>query len=154
MELIKTDQLSKVQKQQILKIWNNEYPARLNYNSLEEFEDYLSKLTDQKHLLIVDKDQNVFGWYFHFMRDDERWFAIILDSKIQNQGYGTMLLNEGKTLSSELNGWVMDQNDLKKNGEVYSSPLPFYLKNGFELLADIRLEIDKMSAVKIRWTQP
>jgi hypothetical protein len=51
----------------------------------------------------------------------------------------------------ELNGWVIDHSkDKKKNGELYHSPLNFYLKNGFIELTK-RLELDKISAVKIKW---
>ncbi len=151
MKIINVEVLSKQQKSQILAIWNNEYPKRLNYQTLADFEAYLQKLEDQHHILVIDESEKVWGWYFHFMRDGERWFAIILDSKLQGQGFGTHILNLAKFIEPTFNGWVMDKNDLKQNGEVYKSPLEFYLKNGFKLLPDVRLEIPQMSAVKIRW---
>jgi hypothetical protein len=52
-----------------------------------------------------------------------------------------------------LNGWVIDHNnDRKKNGLIYVSPLKFYEKCGFEIQNYMRLELDKISAVKIKWT--
>ena len=152
MELIRTTELSKVWKAEILELWNKEYPEKLIYKSLLDFENYLEILTNQSHILMIDENQNIKGWYFDFIRDGEKWFAILLDSKIQGQGFGTQLLNLAKEGASELNAWVIDHdNDLKQNGEFYKSPLPFYLKNGFEKLSGIRLELDKLSAVKIRW---
>ncbi|MFT4741942.1 MAG: hypothetical protein ACI9L9_002739, partial [Marivirga sp.] len=50
------------------------------------------------------------------------------------------------------NGWVIDHsNERKSNGRLYISPLNFYLKNGFKKLSRNRLELDKISAVKIKW---
>ncbi|MCB0473527.1 MAG: hypothetical protein KDC56_10755, partial [Flavobacteriaceae bacterium] len=57
-----------------------------------------------------------------------------------------------KEKETELNGWVIDHdNDYKINGELYKSPLNFYLKNGFQKSSDRRLELEKISAVKIKW---
>ena len=71
---------------------------------------------------------------------------------MSGKGFGTQLLNLGKEKESVLNGWVIDHDkDKKRNGENYISPLNFYLKNGFEVFPDNRLELEKLSAVKIRW---
>ena len=152
MQFIKTSKLSKSQKQEICDLWNNEYPEKLNYRNLADFENYLKNLSKQSHIIMVDKDQNIKGWYFDFIRENEKWFAIILDSKFQGKGLGIKILNLAKEKESELNGWVIDHsNDKKQNGEIYESPLSFYLKNGFELLMKNRLEHEKISAVKIKW---
>ncbi len=152
MQFIKTLKLSKSQKQEICDLWNNEYPEKLNYRNLADFENYLKNLSIQSHIIMVDKDQNIKGWYFDFIRENEKWFAIILDSKFQGKGLGKKMLNLVKEKESELNGWVIDHsNDKKQNGEIYESPLSFYLKNGFEILVKNRLEHEKISAVKIKW---
>ena len=152
MQFIKTLKLSKSQKQEICDLWNNEYPEKLNYRNLADFENYLKNLSIQSHIIMVDKDQNIKGWYFDFIRENEKWFAIILDSKFQGKGLGKKMLNLVKEKESELNGWVIDHsNDKKQNGEIYESPLSFYLKNGFEILVKNRLENEKISAVKIKW---
>ena len=133
-------------------MWNNEYPEKLNYRNLTDFEDYLKHLTQQSHIIMVDENQNVKGWYFDFIRENEKWFALILDAKLQGKGLGRKMLNLAKEKESELSGWVIDgSNDKKQNGEFYESPLSFYLKNGFELLVKNRLENEKISAVKIKW---
>ena len=152
MQFIKTLKLSKSQKQEICDLWNNEYPEKLNYRNLADFENYLKNLSIQSHIIMVDKDQNIKGWYFDFIRENEKWFAIILDSKFQGKGLGKKMLNLVKEKESELNGWVIDHsNDKKQNGEIYESPLSFYLKNGFEILMKNRLENEKIYAVKIKW---
>ena len=152
MQFIKTSKLSKSQKQEICDLWNNEYPEKLNYRNLADFENYLKNLSKQSHIIMVNKDQNIKGWYFDFIRENEKWFAIILDSKFQGKGLGIKMLNLAKEKESELTGWVIDHsNDKKQNGEIYESPLSFYLKNGFELLIKNRLEHEKISAVKIKW---
>jgi len=133
-------------------MWNNEYPEKLNYRNLTDFEDYLKHLTQQSHIIMVDENQNIKGWYFDFIRENEKWFALILDAKLQGKGLGRKMLNLAKEKESELSGWVIDgSNDKKQNGEFYESPLSFYLKNGFELLVKNRLENEKISAVKIKW---
>jgi len=154
MEFIKTFELSKSQKLDILELWNNEYPKKLGHNNTAEFDKYLDTLSEKSYILLLDTSQKVIGWYVDFKRDDEKWFAVILDSKQQGKGYGTKLLNMAKEKEIVLNGWVIDHNnDKKRNGEIYKSPLNFYLKNGFELINNQRLELDKISAVKITWTK-
>lgn len=67
---------------------------------------------------------------------------------------GTELLNTRKQNNSILNAWGIDHDtDLKLNGTIYKSPLPFYLKNEFEVLSTTRLDTDKIKAVKIKWTK-
>ncbi len=152
MEFIKLIELSKTDKKEILNLWNTEYPEKLNYQTLSEFENYLENLTEQSHILMKSENQSIKGWYFDFIRENEKWYAIILDSKFHGKGLGTKILNLAKEKESELNGWVIDNyNDRKKNGELYKSPLDFYLKNGFEKLDQERLELEKLSAVKIKW---
>ncbi|WP_324720375.1 N-acetyltransferase [Salinimicrobium sp. HB62] len=154
MELINRSSLSKADKKEIFHLWNNEYPEKLSYKSLPDFEVYLQNLTGQSHILLKDENQNIKGWYFDFMRDNQKWFALILDSKLHGKGWGTKMLSLAKDKEKELNGWVIDHNaDKKKNGERYLSPLIFYLKNGFRKLDEQRLELNKISAVKINWTK-
>ncbi|MDG2448671.1 MAG: GNAT family N-acetyltransferase [Saprospiraceae bacterium] len=152
MEFVITIELSKIWKVEILSLWNNEYPIQLNYNTLSDFESFLKPLTDQSHIVVVDDNQRIQGWYFDFIRDNARWFIIILDSNVHGQGLGTQLLNKAKEKKSQLNGWVIDHSDDKKrNGQFYQSPLNFYMKNGFKLLSDNRIENETISAVHIEW---
>lgn len=154
LEFKKTNQLSEDQKLQIYKLWNNEFTAKISYKDISEFEAYLDKLVDQHHVLVLDEYEKVLGWFFDFIRDEERWFAIIIDSSLHGKGVGSKILDLAKSSNKELNAWVNDNNtDLKRNGEIYVSPLQFYIKNGFEVLTDIRIETDILSAVKIKWSK-
>lgn len=152
MEFVEYSVLPDFIKIEIFNLWNNEYPVKLVHESIEEFDAYFEKLSEKSHIILIDQNRKIRGWYFDFYRENEKWFAIILDSKIHGKGYGTKLLNIVKQKENELNGWVIDHNkDQKRNGEFYNSPLDFYLKNGFERISKDRLESDKISAVKIRW---
>ena len=152
MVFIQVSKLSEQQKQEVYKLWNSEYPKNLQHQSITAFDTYLNNLTAQSHILIVSEKQQIIAWYFDFMREDERWFAIIIDSKSQGSGIGTKILDFAKKRTDELAGWVIDHNnDKMHNGETYASPLGFYLKNGFKLIPSTRLELEKISAVKIKW---
>ncbi len=154
MKLVLRSTLSISERRDVFELWNNEYPEKLQYKTTSEFDKYLDDLTEQSHILLIDELQKVRGWYFDFCRDNERWFAIILDSKIQGKGEGTKILKHAKEKEDCLSGWVIDHNrDKKANGEMYTSPLTFYLKNGFEQLPEVRLELGKLSAVKITWNK-
>ncbi|AUC15508.1 GNAT family N-acetyltransferase [Tenacibaculum sp. SZ-18] len=152
MEFIQRTALLEPEKLEVFDLWNNEYPDKLSFNSIKEFDAYLNELNEQSHLLLINQERKVKGWYFDFKRDNEKWFAIILDSKLHGKGFGTKILELAKQKENELNGWVIDHNkNKKKNGELYISPLNFYLKNGFRKLTANRLELDKISAVKVKW---
>ena len=82
----------------------------------------------------------------------KKWFAIILSEKIKGKGFGRKMLDVLKQNETVLNGWVIEHNnDQKIIGKYYLSPLQFYGKCGFEILTTERLELDKISAVKIKW---
>jgi len=150
--IIQTQVLTLEQKESLFELWNAEYPERISYKDLSEFENYLDGLLNAKHYLLVDDLEQLLGWAFTFVREDEDWFGIIIDSKIKGKRFGTILLNELKIDNTILNGWVVDhQKDFKQNKEPYLSPLEFYAKNGFIVNESIRMENDIISAVKIRW---
>lgn len=152
MKILELNILKSRFKEAVYDLWNKEYPQNLAYFQLSDFDNYLAKLEDQSHLLLVDEQGLIKGWYFDFIRENEPWFAMILDSKIQGKGWGTQLLNLAKENADTLNGWVIDHDrDLKVDGSVYKSPLAFYKKNGFDLIASERLELENISAVKIKW---
>ncbi len=147
-----SNQLSDSEKAAILILWNNEYPAQISYSGIEDFEAFLGNHENFRHFLLKDDDENIKGWLATFRRGGERWFSIIVDSRDQKKGYGTMLLNKVKESENELNGWVVDGvGNLKLDGGEYFSPIEFYKKNGFEILYGERLESENLSAVKIKW---
>jgi hypothetical protein len=152
MEIIKKEFLSLQDKEVLLQLWNNEYPEKLNYQTIDEFDVYLDALTEKQHYFLINDEGKTKGWAFTFLRDGEDWFAIILDKEIQGTGKGSLLMNELKKNKDNLNGWVIDhENDMKQNKEFYKSPLLFYVKNGFTICDETRIENQKMSGVKINW---
>ncbi len=143
--------LTDEQKQVILTLWNNEYPASISYSGSGELDNFLDK-KNFRHFLLTDENGNIKGWLATFDRNNERWFSIIVDSREQKKGFGKMLLDKARESEQELNGWVVDSaGNLKLDGSEYFSPLEFYKKIGFEILDGERLENGKISAVKIKW---
>ena len=150
--LTKTSELSSRAKEQLLALWNTEYPEKLAYTQ-EGFEGYLQALSNATHWLLADEQGMLCGWTFSFDREQERWFAILLAEAAQGQGLGRVMLDALKQTESTLNGWVIDHgNDRRRNGQPYRSPMGFYKKCGFTVLHGTRLELEKLSAVKISWT--
>lgn len=152
MKIIEKEILSLEEKEILRDLWNNEYPAKLNLKTVEDFELYLNGISNTKHYLLFDDANKINGWAFTFLRDGEDWFAIILNHRIQGKGNGSLLINELKKNKNSLNGWVIDHEDeVKQNKEMYKSPLVFYIKNDFTVFSETRIENEKMSAVKINW---
>ena len=152
MKIIKTQFLTSEQKQVLFELWNSEYPSKICYSDISQFENYLNELFNKRHYLLIDDDKQILGWGFTFVREDENWFCIILNSKIHRKGFGTILLEELKKNSSCLVGWVIDhQMEIKQNGEAYFTPIQFYIKNSFVLDVNVRLENEIISAAKIKW---
>jgi GNAT superfamily N-acetyltransferase len=145
-------ELNSLQKSQLILLWNNEYPANIRLQSNEAFDKYLSSLKDKQHILATTTKNEIIAWYVDFLRENERWFAMIIDSKYQRRGIGSKLIRKAKTKNLELNGWVVDSNKyLKANGQLYKSPLAFYNQNGFITLETQRFETEILSTVKITW---
>lgn len=151
MKIVKAMSLDPIQKKRIMNIWNNEYPKLLSHETLFDFENFLTKLENTEHYL-AEIDNEIVGWIVTFQRNEENWFVILVDSKKQGKGIGTELLSIAKYNCIDLNGWAIDLDDYKKsNGQAYHSPIGFYQKMGFEV-TDERLDDEKLSAVKIKWT--
>lgn len=152
MTLLETDTLDAAQLEAILKLWNAEYPQRLGLASVTELEHYFTALKDQKHFLLT-RNGVIQAWAFSFSRDSETWFAVIVDGACQGKGIGQQLIRRLQAGNPRLNGWVIDADtEPKADGTTYRSPLSFYLRYGFRSIPEVRLETDKLSAVKIMWT--
>ena len=152
MKIIKLNSLNEFQFQELFKIWNAEYPEILNYKNLEDFKVYLHNLIQPNHYLVINQEDQIFGWYFDFERENQRWFGIILSSKLHGRGLGRRLLEIGKKTQKELCGWVINEEKyLKSDGSLYKSPLGFYQKNGFGIDDRVALETEKFKAIKISW---
>lgn len=154
MEIYEVRELLPSHKEAIFDLWNSEYPKELIFTDLYAFESYLAGLVQKKHYLVLDQAGKLLGWMFIFEREHETWFAMILSKEIQGKGLGAALLNRAQKAVTRLNAWVIDHASCRKqNGKPYRSPLGFYLKNGFTLCPQQRLETEKISAVKLCWNQ-
>ncbi len=152
MEFLETQNLSEKQKLEIIKLWNSEYPRALNHNNVAEFDKYLNSLSNKHHILLLDETGNLKGWLIYFVRDYEQCFAMLLDASLQGLGWGSKFLNLAKERNSELNGWVIDNdNEPKLNGKNYKSPIGFYYKNRFEIHKDIQLKKKNINGIKVIW---
>ena len=148
MQIIKTKILSTNQSTQINQLWNNEYPVKLK----DRFPILLDGIENYNHYIIEDAKQSIIAWAVYFTKENETRFSIIVDSKHKETGLGSLLIKELKTENKLLFGWVIDHNnDDKINGEKYETPMQFYLKHGFKILNDVRIESEIIRAVKIKW---
>ncbi|GJM60740.1 GNAT family N-acetyltransferase [Persicobacter diffluens] len=151
MEFIDKKALNSSEKKALFRLWNREYPSNLAYEKESGLEQYLDSLGQAHHCLVYDQKE-IKGWWVDFDREGERWFAMILDESIQGKGLGSVLIQKAKDTNDYLLGWVIDHaNYRKRDGSRYRSPKDFYLKNGFSVLEEERLELDFLSAVKIKW---
>ena len=144
--------LSKREREQILSIWNVEYPVSVHYKNLEEFDAYLAKQEEPRHYLMTDQNGNVVAWQGVFSREGARWLAILIDHKYHVLGVGRKLIRMAQADEKILNIWVVDREDrLLPSGEIYRSPIRFYEKLGFVQIPEIRLDNERLSAVKMQW---
>jgi|SRR5690554_4835714 len=151
MQIITTRHLSDAQLERIRELWNTEYPKVIAHATPESFTEYLNRLDDIVHRLVIDDDGQILGWYMDFLRDGERWFVMVIGENAQHQGFGSELLKMGLDEQPVLNGWVVSSSIYEKaNGEIYMSPLSFYIKHGVRVYPDIRFETEKIRSIKIR----
>ena len=92
MKIVQKEILSLEEKETLHELWNNEYPAKLNLKTIDDFELYLNGLSETKHYLLFDDSDKINGWAFTFLRENENWFAIILNREIQGRGNGSLLM--------------------------------------------------------------
>ena len=150
MIIIKTKTLSEKHFTQINQLWNDEYPIKLK----DRFPILLDGVKDFNDYIIEDTEQNVIAWAVDFEKENEIRFSIIVNAKHKGKGLGGALVEKLKSENDLFFGWVIDHNnDLKSNGEYYQTPMPFYLKHGFEILNDLIIETEMISAVKIKWSR-
>lgn len=152
MKIIEQPKLSITQKSRIVEMWNAEYPTSLSYSDISGFDEYLNNLSDKKHFLLINSSNEIVGWALTFEREMTRWFAVIIDEKIQGKGFGVKLVDALKATEEKIFGWVIDNDEcLKSNGKNYRSPLNFYRKIGFIIHENERIEKQQISGVKIEW---
>ena len=141
--------ISEQQFAQINALWNENYPIELKNR-------FPLLLTENKVLIhyIIYEGEQIIAWAIIFESEGEKRFSIIVGKSHQGKGIGCLLLNRIKSDNSIIYGWVIHHNEsLLASGEIYTNPLPFYIKNDFDVL-DERLETEIIRAVKIRFQKP
>jgi len=151
LEIVVTNHLTEYYSQQINNLWNDEYPLSLR----DRFHLLFDDATNSKHYLICDSEETVLAWGAYFEKDSEIRFSIIVRENQQGNGLGSMIIERIKDDLDEFYGWVIDHDtDKKANSEFYQSPLEFYIRHGFEVLTDVRIDTDMIRAVKIHYKKP
>jgi GNAT superfamily N-acetyltransferase len=148
-QIKQTQLLTPEQQATIHQLWNDEYPLKLK----DRFPLLLEGTVSFNHYLIEDESGKVIAWAVDFVKEDEqKRFSIIVSSHYKGKGIGAALINRLKGENSEFYGWVIDHNeDLKSDGTFYRTPMPFYLKHGFEILPDKRIDTEMIRAVLVKW---
>ena len=67
-----TKELKDRAKEAVVTLWNNEYPEKIAFGDLVEFDQYLDKLSNLKHILLTKEDDLILGWAFTFERENEK----------------------------------------------------------------------------------
>jgi GNAT superfamily N-acetyltransferase len=144
-EIVSTRILTDEQNAQIDVLWNEEYPLKLQ----NRFGLLLLDVKNHDHYWI-EKEGRILAWAVSFEKEEEIRFSIIVSSKYKGLGLGSKLLRRLLEEHQQIYGWVIDHDsDLKKDGTNYKSPLSFYLKNGFHVLIDKRIDTEIIKAVKV-----
>ena len=144
-------ELTVKQLKKIFLLWNNEYPISFHFDRWENLKNYFNAYDDLHHILYVNGN-SIEGWWCDFNRDNERWFTILVSSSFQKKGIRRSLVERGKESSECINGWVIEAIKLpKKGGNLYRSPLSFYLKMGFEKTSTYSKTNSGIKTVKIQW---
>lgn len=152
MKFVNTKILSEHQQSQLFLLWNNESPRIISYEKENDLKKFLAHLIQPRHILLIDKDKNVQGWFVDFLKNDEKWFIVIINSRLKGKGYGSKILTKAKEINSELNGWIINTHEyLLINGNTYIPPIKFYKKNGFEIFPEIMRKTNGLKTIKIRW---
>lgn len=153
MKITQIHQLNHRQREVIrTQLWNQEYPISIQLQSHQAFSEYLFPLEDRRHYLAIENEEIV-GWLMDFIRDEQRYFAMIVLQEHQRKGIGSTLLSTAKENNNRLTGWVIEDNQtlLKQNGEIYTPPISFYERHQFQLLRDVQLKIPQFAMFQIQW---
>jgi len=152
LEIKEVMHLDTAQKRFVMSIWNHEYPSTLAFSSISALDKYLSSLDQAVHFLLY-YEQKIVGWCVEFQRDNEAWFAMIIDRNYQGLGIGKQVLRLLTSRNKLLFGWaVNEESEYKRlDGSAYVSPLPFYKKFGFSVISSDVLDTTALKAVRIMW---
>ena len=148
MDIVRTENLTPKQFEEIDVLWNAEYPRQLK----GRLALLLENNTKTIHYFGLDESGKIIAWSVLFEKEQDLRFSILVSRKHQKQGLGSILLTEMKKENLAFSGWVIDHNsDLRSDGSNYLSPLNVYLKNAFSIDESCRLNNEMIQAVLVRY---
>jgi GNAT superfamily N-acetyltransferase len=154
MKITKSNHINASQLFFAYQIWNAEYPGEIRYQNLQEFANYFSALENIQYYIACNEDDIFCGLAFVFIREKERWFAVMIDTNYQNIGIGKQLLLAMQQHEKLLNAWVVFENKyLKQNGKPYLPPIEFYRKYKFIVKKNSTKIIGNLQVVKMVWKE-
>lgn len=148
MDIVRTENLTPKQFEELDVLWNTEYPRQLK----GRLALLLENNTKTIHYFGLDESGKIIAWSVLFEKEQDLRFSILVSRKHQKQGLGSILLTEMKKENLAFSGWVIDHDsDLRSDGSNYLSPLNFYLKNGLSIDESCRLNNEMIKAVLVRY---
>ena len=79
-------------------------------------------------------------------------FTILVNNDFHKRGIGRSLVELGREQHKSINGWVIETSELPKiKGDLYRSPMGFYLKTGFRRTKIHTEANSSIKTVKISW---
>lgn len=148
MDIVRTENLTPKQFEEIDILWNAEYPRQLK----GRLALLLENNTKTIHYLGLGEFGKIIAWSIIFEKEQDLRFSILVSRKHQKQGIGSILLTEMKKEKLPFSGWVIDHDaDLLSDGTNYRSPLAFYVKNHFQIDETCRLNTEMIQAVLVRY---
>ncbi|MGB0933224.1 MAG: GNAT family N-acetyltransferase [Lishizhenia sp.] len=143
--------LSRTEIEDLRNLWNLVYPSGIAHISLEQTVEFINTKENRTHYVIKNAYKMI-AWSFTFLRNEQCWISILVDSKHQKKGLGKALIQEMKADNDELCGWMVDKPGYKTlEGKPYKVPLDFYLRLGFVVQENCRFDSDLLNSVKIEW---
>lgn len=145
--------LSPTQKQDLLSMWNSEFPASISFQDETQLEQYLSKLKNKTYYTI-DNQGSMTAWLCTLEREGVPWFIIIVKKNAQGKGHGKCLIERAMQNNNILRGWIVAHNDYhRSDGSSYPTPSQFYTKLGFIIQPEITITKGGITSTRIEWRQ-
>ncbi len=149
--MVESEHLDLQTRVDVFDLWNMAYPKNIALRLPTDFDNYLNKLSDLRHAFIRGTNNQLIAWYADFIRNNSRWFALIIHPDHHGHGFGKHFMNHAFKQNTELNGWVVTGDQyIRRDGKPYVSPLGFYEKLGFANTKETFIS-DTLETVHVKW---
>lgn len=65
MDILETHELNQIQKEQVINLWNTQYPSSLGFKSAIEFDRFLNSVKFPIHYLLIQEHTSWMDGYFY-----------------------------------------------------------------------------------------